>query len=44
MPSEAVIRQSVEHYVDGWRRGDLDHLCKLLRPDSVVHDPYGDGR
>lgn len=41
MPSEQLMKQAMQSYIDGFNRGDPDSVIALYADDATVEDPVG---
>ncbi len=41
MPSEAVMKQAMQAYIDTYNRADADAVIALYADDATVEDPVG---
>jgi steroid delta-isomerase len=41
MPSEKVMKEAMQAYIDGFNRSDLDGIVGLYAGDATVEDPVG---
>lgn len=41
MPSEKVMKQAMQAYIDGFNRSDADAVVALYAADATVEDPVG---
>lgn len=41
MPSETLMKNTLQRYLDAYNRQDLDAVVALYREDASVEDPYG---